>query len=209
VRSRRRKRFKSPGRYFASLLWRLYRPRFANIRIIPGSFNRHHDDLFTNAVLVALILLEHHDPRRLERVFRHISYIVNSEGTALARYDFELRACFIDFGRLFPLYRDPEQFAALLALIVVHEATHGKLTALGLPYTPDCRGHIERICADEERRCAVRLAAVGVTVPSEEMLVFDEAQYENLWNMTRWTRIKNQVRRIRESRSQARNESRR
>ena len=159
--------------------------------IILADFRRRGPH-FQATILEALQFIRDHDPRRFARVQRHIGWIVNV-GLELgknAEYNAETRTCNIDFI-------EPEDDVDRIwsvwdsARTLVHEATHGVVISWEIPYTPELRARIEKLCVAEERRF---LSRAGRSRPELSELAaimqreFDSAAWETCWTASRWQR---------------------
>src|SRR4051812_27705814 len=136
------------------------RDRFDGIRIANINYSADNGQAFTAFTKHALRLIEQKDPRRYRRVRREIRYIANVPLLSGAAYRRSVRCCEIDFDRY---YVPPEDLAyewqlARFAAIIVHEATHGHLFTLAIPYTEETWIRVERICHAEETRFLARLS---------------------------------------------------
>lgn len=106
----------------------------------------------------ALRLLEKYGPRFHARLRRDVKRLLFTE-TSGGNYLTGLRTCriAIDFARRVPPLE--------LAMMIVHEATHARLSRRGFSYADDCRERIERICVGAEIAFAQRVpgsdAAIG------------------------------------------------
>jgi hypothetical protein len=107
---------------------------------------------FITRTTEALDLIRRVDPRRFERLRVHINYIVHQElAFAYAKYDGQLRACYVDFTQLH-FDKHPEMMLWGYAAILVHEATHGVVQGFGIPSRRRNRERIERLCDAESAR---------------------------------------------------------
>lgn len=98
----------------------------------------------------ALDLIRTRDPRRFNRIRRNIPEVVVNTVWGAA-YDFHLGICFIG-------HEDVKQGAPeWVALLLVHESTHGELHRRGLELTAETHRRHEQICINEELRFARRL----------------------------------------------------
>jgi hypothetical protein len=80
----------------------------------------------------------------------------------------------------------------------VHESTHGVLRSRGIPYTPENRNQIERLCTAEEARFARHLhVEPQVLAWLQPMLKFEPARWHQNWAATRWQKFFFAIRRIR------------
>jgi hypothetical protein len=141
------------------------------------------------------------DPRRFERVRRHIGWVVNGalELGRYAEYNAETRTCGINFRE--PDANDDEAWhqtwnIALNAATLVHEATHGEVIARGIAYAPEHRIRIEALCVNEEnrflrrveQRAEVRSQVELTTVAHHLQCQFDASAWEPSWTASRWQR---------------------
>jgi hypothetical protein len=147
--------------------------------------------LFRDTLLGSLRLLKDIDARRFERVRRRVSWVVNLTLDHRDKVAFYLRTnqkCVVEF--LEPSPEDSRDYLiGLYAVILVHEATHGELFALGIPYTKDLRSRIERICVLEEQRFLARLSLAQPDVADKLYVEFDPADWEGIWRTTRLERF--------------------
>ena len=137
---------------------------------------------FAELTTRSLSLLEEVDPRRLERVRRHIKWIVNAPttlGEGSANYSLYFKRCCIDLAES-TSYDVTDMFAAYYASVIVHEATHGMLATRGFRYKGRKRLQHERICCAEQNRVLSRLDAV---VPGVW------ARFSSEFNPSRWSRF--------------------
>lgn len=128
------------------------------------SSGKHIDGLWVGAeadaelalprVEEALGLIKTHDRRRYDRIARDLSRVwVRLLTTGVAQFNPPLRACMLDER----FVRADATSAALIAGVIVHEATHARLWRCGLGYEEDERERIERICFRRELAFAQRL----------------------------------------------------
>jgi len=174
------------------------------VRIADDSFRKDLQPAFLREITQALRLVAHRDPRRYQRIRKHLSFIVNRELDGLAaRYVRWPSACQVDFDKV-RFQESPRLTASLLAAVLVHEATHGRLAlrwgvAGGLPRETKFR--IERICLLEETRFAKRVdPRLGevferVTFRSERW----RSWYRERERRTEWQRFTGILRRFLES----------
>ena len=156
---------------------------------------------FQTILLGSLQLIMDNDPRRFERVRRHIGWVVNGplELGKYAEYNAQTRTCVINFQE--PEAADDEGWQqtwhiALNAATLVHEATHGEVTARGIAYTPEHRIRIEGLCVSEEnrflrrveQRAEVRSQVELATVVHHLQCQFDASAWEQTWTASRWQR---------------------
>jgi len=104
-------------------------------------------------VMSALEIIARHQPKRLDRIRRDLRYILIFKQPGATYWD-DLRACTL--SAQFVASKDTE----VIALSVVHEATHARISSRGIPYDPAHQARIERVCVHEEVSL-VRLLANG------------------------------------------------
>ena len=142
------------------------------------------NDAFQQVTEDALQLIKTHDPRRFRCLQRELTYIVNGILPTYGKYIRQTRSCEIDFDK-YKVRRGMEHYdwyLAYYASVIVHEATHGRLHSLGIPYNKHTRSRIERLCHCEQKRFARHLPPVYdyTTLISE----FNEADWHPSWNTT-------------------------
>jgi len=116
---------------------------------------------FRSTVAEALELIKAYDPRRFRRVLDTADWIVDYTGplgSGGGKYGFRRKAIWLDLG--FDIYRDTVELAAATAGVIVHEATHGRLFAMGIPYDEETWIRVERMCCAEENQFLRRLDRV-------------------------------------------------
>jgi hypothetical protein len=138
---------------------------------------------FRETIIAALDLVKRLDPRRFQRVRRHIDWIVNTVSTdGGARYVSRSRTCEFDLEDPVCLGAASHEFrTGWCASSLVHEATHGLIASKGIPYTAALRGRIEAVCVAEEHRFLNRLAAVNPELARELRCEFDESRWHASW----------------------------
>src|SRR5262245_11334534 len=103
--------------------------------------------------MAALELIQQLAPHQLARMERDCPRIViGAAGAAAAMFKPDSRLVVLDFDTI----RDHGDEPVTLALILVHEATHARLTKCGIDYQSQ-RDRIERLCRRAERSFADRL----------------------------------------------------
>src|SRR5947207_7000255 len=105
----------------------------------------------------ALRLLEKHGPRFHSRLRRDVKRLLFTD-TSGGNYLPGLKTCrlAIDFAR---------RVSSLeLAMMIVHEATHARLSRRGFSYAVECRERIERICVGAEIAFAQRVPGSDATI---------------------------------------------
>ena len=102
----------------------------------------------------ALDLIATAQPRRLARMKRDLSrLLVTSVQVADAQFDPQTRTCLLDQSYVCK----PEISPAHLAAVIAHEATHARIFAAGIGYSPELRPRIERLCMRQELALALLL----------------------------------------------------
>ncbi|MBX9908508.1 MAG: hypothetical protein K2Z25_07320 [Beijerinckiaceae bacterium] len=102
----------------------------------------------------ALVLIRQHEPMRYRRMKMDVDLIgVWLLPGPLGCFDTSSRASIID--RRFVL--DDVTTPAMIASVIVHEASHARLESLGIDYPEDRRARIEALCKRQELRFAARL----------------------------------------------------
>lgn len=102
----------------------------------------------------ALGLIKRHEPMRFRRMKKDVDLIgVWLLPGPLGCFDTTARASIID-GRF---VLDDVTTPAMIASVIVHEACHARLEALGIDYSEDRRARIEALCKRQELRFAARL----------------------------------------------------
>ena len=129
---------------------------------------------FLETVTAAMGLIRDHDRARYARILQFVDWIVEDTGpfgSGGAFYSRGCRAILLDPD--FDRYESEAILASQVASVIVHEATHGRLFHLGIPYTDETWEQCERICVAEENRFLRRLIAAGVEVPEWLVVDFD------------------------------------
>ena len=120
----------------------------------------------------------------ISRLQRELTFIVNGVLQTAGKYIRGTHACEIDFDK-FKARRGMEHYdwyLAYYASVLVHEATHGRLYSLGIPYNTYTRSRCERLCRCEQKRFAQHLPQVydyTTLIPD-----FNEADWQPYWNTT-------------------------
>lgn len=199
----------------SKLIWRLISPLNAwtyrrckvgehdGICIADVSLRKDLKPVFANYVNQALDLVAAKDSRRYRRIRTNLRFIVHKElARAFANYRRCERACFIDIGHTLDRERTKNVSLFLLAVSLVHEATHAEIFRRGVAENRKNAVRMERICAAEEMRFARR---VNPTVHAALEKVFsDKSRWDGIWQehyrMTAWQRVAALWRRRSESR---------
>lgn len=100
----------------------------------------------------AVDVLAHVDARRFRRLRSDVKRIGVTDigGAGAGQYWHQLKACVLDSGYAI---RTP---APVVAMTLVHEATHARIRRMGVRITPRTLDRIERICTRAELEFAVR-----------------------------------------------------
>ena len=153
--------------------------------------------LFRSAVPAALQVIKDMDSRRYHRLQRYIKWIVNCPlPYGGGQYNYPTRTCRLDFEKT-AREPDPEYAAAVIAITLVHEATHGVLRARGIGYSAELRSRVERCCVREEHRFLARLAKIRPDIATVLHREFSESHWQRSWTATRIQSFLDLVRRLR------------
>jgi hypothetical protein len=180
--------------------------RHGPIRIVSISLE-NQEAAFVACVEKALLLIGSVHPRGYRRIRREFCYIADIPIAAFGSCYYPTRTCKINFCRVkkYASLQPEEWGVALLACILIHEATHARLHSMGLPYDATTWVGIERLCKREEERFAARLP--GDTYdPKTLVFPFDEATYAADWNRSRWQRMGKELRALRQAIREIRNQ---
>ena len=187
--------FKALGRKGLLSIYRKYEAAtFDGIALVDWDGTPH----FTTVIANALRLIKENDPRRFHYVQRHIRFIVNcARPFGGGAYFNDTKACEFEFVAL-RSDDDIQFYTPWYACALVHEATHERLHSCGIPYTPDNRARIEKLCVTEEQRFAKCLVlSPRVSTWLQERHVFDARRWERSWNTTAWKKFLLTMRRVR------------
>jgi hypothetical protein len=77
---------------------------------------------------------------------------------------------------------------------LLHQATHGELGARRIPYTPELRVRVERLCVKEENRFIATLKRARPEIGDRFWTEFDEGLWEPIWKLTIFQGLRNFVR---------------
>lgn len=145
---------------------------------------RKTNDQFRECLLAALALLKTSDNRRFNRVQHGIGYILNCTlGEGGAQYHHDTRTCIIDFTDA-AYEADPDLLVVYQACTLVHESTHAVIQTRGIPYSPENRTRIERLCVTEENRFLLHLRQLRPDILQRLNRTFDENDWSSAWNST-------------------------
>lgn len=170
------------------LLWVQRRTEIARFEGIALADVRRRSHHFETVMLEALRQIRDHDLRRFARVKRHIAWIVNTDlEFGGAEYSYQTRTCSVDFQEPTPTCNHAET-VALYARRLIHEATHGVVASRGIPYSPQLRARIEKLCVKEENRFLDKLGPQQPDAVRSLRREFDASLWHESWTATRWQR---------------------
>ena len=116
-----------------------------------------HEEVGTRAlqkVSAALNLIAEYDPRRMRRIARDMPWIwIQSSAYAPASFRDHARLCTLDREWVAAQENSP----ALIAAVLVHEATHARLFRRNIPYPEGARARVEALCDAQSAAFARRL----------------------------------------------------
>lgn len=139
-------------------------------------------DALLRKIEAALELISLHAPRAFEHVDRHVEHIViGSPLGCIGKYLADLRWCLLDDAWILRERITP----AAVAMTIVHEATHGRLHRLGIPYTNDNRIRVERLCMKAEITLAARMPGCEPLRQWAEQISRDAEEH---WSLEKWRR---------------------
>jgi hypothetical protein len=125
-------------------------------------------------VAEALDLVVRYDPRRFARILDDVAGILLfGEVGALGTWHYELGLIQLQLAYVV----DPSTTAAEVAVTVVHEAMHARLSRRGFAYSPECRQRIEAVCCRAEIAFASRLPDATELVQDAERNLAREAEF--------------------------------
>ena len=112
-----------------SLLWRFSKPTGEpEVELgVLSAFNPRHRELARQRVASALTLIRELDPSRARRLARDLARVLVAPASEQGLYLHATRTCLIDVD----VAGGDGATAENLALLLVHEATHARLAALG------------------------------------------------------------------------------
>lgn len=170
---------------------------FDGFLIVDSFWNNPNAIAFFKYIKAALRLIRSQDQRRFRTVQREIKTIINVFKLGpIGNYLAPIRACALDFC-YFPLPQNSDQreiYVVFWASVIVHEATHGRLMSLNIPYNKLTRSRVERICCNETRHFVLRVESLKPEwygLADELAPKFDQARWEEYWNskaIRRWFR---------------------
>ena len=157
-----------PLRWFVlAVNYRWYRKRCGPLWVVDRTADEACPD-FYDQIEKALQFIREHDPRRANRVEKHLRYIVSSASTDSfsGYYNEGMKACLINYTQKYEFLLGSGELTEQtqlvltmeLASLIVHEATHGRIFEAGIAYEGERRERIERLCMREETQFMRRAA---------------------------------------------------
>jgi hypothetical protein len=135
------------------LIWTAPRQKCLGIDVVDLTNEEEDPAPYFAKVTSALEIIARYQPKRLDRIRRDLRYILIFKQPGATYWD-DLRACALSAQSV--ASRDTE----VIALSIVHEATHARIHSRGIPYDPAHQARVERVCVNEEVSL-VRLLANG------------------------------------------------
>jgi hypothetical protein len=156
----------------------------------------HYED-FVRITCEALQLIQDYSPRHLQRLQRHVHFISYQRLLSSGAWDTATATCRIDFSQFYPAFTPEhltEEFTYEWQLthyagVLIHEATHARLEALGFPYTKKTYRRIEHICETEERRFWWAVYEFNDTEKQESLQEIDLEGYDHSFHLSLGKRI--------------------
>lgn len=119
-----------------------------------GTYFQTNAEVVMQRLEAALDLIKASDPRRYGRIVRDLDRVwVRLVPGTIGHFDASLRACVIDERFVLRDTTTPE----MIAITIVHEATHARLDRCGIAYEEAARPRIEQICFRRELAFVRRL----------------------------------------------------
>ncbi len=151
-----------------------------------------HYEEFVQITLEALQLIQDYSPRHFERIQRHVHFISYDRLIWGGQLNSATATCQIDFSHVCPWFTEEQITDAsdyswhltYYAGVLIHEATHGRLDALGFPYTRKTYRRIEHICETEERRFWWAVYDFTDTQKQESLQEIDLAEYDHAFSLS-------------------------
>lgn len=161
---------------------------------------RDDGEAFATEILGALVFLRDYDPRRFRIVQATTDLIVERTlpyGENSGEYRHRLRATSIDYSPLDPAW-DEFYRRGFFAGLIIHEATHGRLSEFGIATTRENRVQIESICVTEENRFYTRIGHLRDGLTDDLYDHFEPARWERMWKAGRLDQLRMSLKRFRE-----------
>jgi hypothetical protein len=137
-----------------------FRREVHGIHLLALVFGAENESVYFDKVDGALNLIARVSPARLARLqcaFDRVFVLGNR--SAVAWYHPELRFCELSDWYV----RHDNTTVVDVACSLIHEATHGMLLDRGVPYAPDTRARVERICTRAEIHFVASVSEPGAT----------------------------------------------
>jgi hypothetical protein len=135
-----------------AMLWASISKRIDGIWV--GCFDKGLSARVFCRVEEGLQLIRQHDPIRYRRVIRDLERIwITLLPGPLGHYRQELKLCALDERYVVAEDTTPE----LVASVIVHEATHARLSRCGIGYDEPIQGRVEAVCFRRELAFADKL----------------------------------------------------
>jgi hypothetical protein len=184
------------------LIWllRLHTKPYGTLRISCSSIEGDSPDFFPQ-VVNALELIRVHSPRQRERIEHLLDFIVDNHLISSGgKYVHAYRGCVVNYrcylqhcaGPYDMTERSQRALTLELAQVIIHEATHARVENAGVPYSPQYRERIERLCRNQEVRFLNQAArditdVFGNTIDWNEYHDFEQARpsYTAYWNKSK------------------------
>lgn len=170
---------------------------FEGIKITNLAYQPAHYKEFVQITSAALQLIQDYSPRHFQRIQCHVRFICYRHLIYGGQWDTATATCKIDFSQVHPWFTkeqitdasDYSWHLTYYAGVLIHEATHARLEALGFPYTKKTYRRIERLCEIEERRFWWAVYEFTDTQKQESLQQIDLAGYDNAFHLSLWERI--------------------
>jgi hypothetical protein len=132
--------------------------RETGIRIVSFSFETNQEFQFQqDEIWEALKLLQKYAPLQMKRITEHISIIcIRTTGGYRGSYLKTGKFCALNLSSFSKGTAKTRQIT--IAGILVHEATHGKIEEMKIPYCGSTVNRIEKICIKEQSKTTEKLA---------------------------------------------------
>lgn len=163
--------------YFRLLTWISPRRKSHGLPVWAPLSTREERWLISERLNEALNLLSKHAPARHTRVVRSLKgFLILGTQSITASYDPANAVCRL--GENF--MAAPDTTATAVACAVVHEATHGWLFKLGIPYDEPIRYRVEMVCIKAALLAAQRLPGGEAEVERcRAQMLIDPAFFSN------------------------------
>lgn len=157
---------------------------YGSVRILSIRVGENHQvEAFVKLAEESLALIERIDPAAYRMVEREICYLMDTYLPSVGQYHRSSRVCKINFKhfRVDPTLPEYEWWIAIFACTIVHEAMHGRLFSMGIPYNKQTRERIERLCVLREQQFANRWKSDNYD-SATLVTPFDASHWQPSWN---------------------------